>query len=33
VEALRKVLSDRYGSDGANENAGIEEAAPKERPA
>ena len=33
VEALRKLLSDRYGSDGANENAGIEEAAPKERPA
>jgi 3-deoxy-D-manno-octulosonic-acid transferase len=33
VEALRKVLSDRYGSSSVNEDAGIEDSAPRERPA
>ena len=33
VEALRKLLSERYGSDGVEEHAGIEEASSKVRPA
>jgi 3-deoxy-D-manno-octulosonic-acid transferase len=33
VEALRKLLSDRYGSDGVEVTPGLEESSPKERPA
>jgi 3-deoxy-D-manno-octulosonic-acid transferase len=33
VEALQKLLSERYGSDGADENARIEGSAPRKRPA
>ena len=33
VEALRKLLPERYGSDGVEENAGIEESGPRKRPA